>query len=108
MWRMEMGGHGAPGCFFHSQILGESANFPFPNSLPIPRLPIIAMTLTSVAEFVIGELFQDDWGPNLGLKVPHLNRWIPIQKRRFSRILNWKAQVLEQSIPARHHLTPAN
>src|SRR5438105_1990490 len=41
MWRMEVGGEDAPGCCFHVQVLGETADLPFPNSLPIPRLPTI-------------------------------------------------------------------
>jgi hypothetical protein len=97
MWRMEIGDPKHPGCFFHSQILGESNDFPFPHSLPIPRLPSIIMTPASVAEFVFAELFQDSWGPSAALRVPHLNRWAPIQKERLKRLLDWKIQLLTKS-----------
>lgn len=97
MWRMELGGEGAPGCFFHSQILGEAEDPPFPRMLSVPRLPIIAMSLSSVAEFVLGELFQDDWARCASLQVPQLKQWASIQKERFSRLLNWKLGVLQGS-----------
>jgi hypothetical protein len=97
MWRMEVGDKKSPGCFFHSQILGESSDFPFPHSLPIPRLPIIALTPASVAEFLLAELFQDRWGPHVALQVPHLNRWAPIQRERFCRLLDWKKQQVRKT-----------
>jgi hypothetical protein len=97
MWRMEMGDAKHPGCFFHSQILGETGDFPFPNYLPVPRLPIIAMTPPAVAEYVFGELFQDRWAQHATSQVPHLNHWAPIQKERFSRLLDWKLQVLRKA-----------
>jgi hypothetical protein len=98
MWRMEVGDVKGPGCFFHSQILGESAEFPFPNSLPVPRLPIIMMTPAAVAEFVFAELFQDRWVPHTSVQVPHLNRWTSIQKDRFIRLLNWKIRLLTNTL----------
>lgn len=97
MWRMEIGDAKAPGCFFHSQILGETDEFPFPHSLPVPRLPILSMSTASVVEFMLGELFQDRWGPQSALQVPHLNRWAPIQSERFRRLLDWKLSVLNNN-----------
>lgn len=97
MWRMEIADANAPGCFFHSQILGQSDEPPFPNSLPVPRLPIIMMTPAAVAEFVFAELFQDRWGPHIALQKPHLERWAPIQQRRFGCLLDWKLKQLRKT-----------
>jgi hypothetical protein len=97
MWRMEIADAKAPGCFFHTQILGQSEKFPFPSSLSIPRLPNILMSPTSVAEFAIAELFQDSWGPHTARQVPHLQRWAPIQKERFIRLLGWKLKQFEKT-----------
>jgi hypothetical protein len=97
MWRMEIADVNAPGCFFHSQILGQSIDPPFPSALPVPRLPIIMMTPAAVAEFVFAELFQDHWGPHVALQVPHLNRWAPIQQQRFGRLLDWKMQQVKKT-----------
>jgi hypothetical protein len=97
MWRMEVADANAPGCFFHTQILGQSDDPPFPSSLPVPRLPIIMMTPTAVAEFAFAELFQDRWQPHIALQVPHLNRWSPIQQRRLTCILKWKIDQLTKT-----------
>ena len=97
MWRMEIADSKSPGCYFHVQILGQTDEFPFPSSLPIPRLPNILMTPASVAEFVLGELFQDSWAPHVARQTPHLNRWAPIQKARLSRLLNWKLEQLSKT-----------
>jgi len=90
MWRMEIADSKSPGCYFHIQILGDRPDFPFPNSLPVPRLPNLMLTPTSVAEFVLAELFQDDWVAHMTLRTVHLNRWAPIQRDRWSKLLNWK------------------
>jgi hypothetical protein len=95
MWRMEVGDSASPGCHFHVQVLGEIADFPFPNSLPIPRLPGIILTPPAVAEFVLAELFQDRWAEHVGQDSPHLKRWAPIQQERFKRLLEWKLEVLK-------------
>ncbi|WP_155253815.1 hypothetical protein [Bradyrhizobium japonicum] len=97
MWRMELGDLQSPGCYFHTQILGQSDDPPFPKSLPVPRLPILVMTPLAVAEFMLGELFQDRWGPHTASTVPHLNRWAPIQHERFTRLFDWKMGLLKRS-----------
>lgn len=97
MWRMEIADPNAPGCYFHTQILGQSDDLPFPSSLPVPRLPAIVMTPPAVAEYVMAELFQDRWGPHTASQVPHLNRWAPIQQNRLERLLNWKISQLKKS-----------
>ena len=52
-----------PGCFFHASILGESKieGDLFPKSLSVPRFPSIFFTPVGVMEFVLGELFQQEW-----------------------------------------------
>jgi hypothetical protein len=97
MWRMEIADDKAPGCYFHTQILGQTEDLPFPSSLPVPRLPAIMMTPAAVAEFVLAELFQDRWGPHAAGQVPHLNRWAPIQRQRFERLLDWKIKQLNKT-----------
>jgi hypothetical protein len=51
-WRMEVGAHDAPGCFFHIQILGEDGRdeWPFPHSMSVPRLPSIFFTPITVLD----------------------------------------------------------
>jgi hypothetical protein len=93
-WRMEIADGKSPGCFFHVQVLGQGTDFPFPSSLPIPRLPGFILTPAAVMEFVLAELFQESWAKHVVRNSTHLNRWIPIQQVRLSRLLKWKLSVL--------------
>jgi hypothetical protein len=97
MWRMEIGDSQSPGCHFHVQVLGESADPPFPKSLDVPRLPGIIATPLAVIEYVLAELFQDDWPKHVATQSAHLNRWAPIQKRRVTAVLDWQSKVVRES-----------
>ena len=89
MWRIELGAHDSPGCYFHSQILGDSSDLPFPKNLPIPRLPSPFVTPMAVVEFVLGELFQDAWPRKAGEARHHPQRWRAIQRQRWCDLLRW-------------------
>lgn len=94
MWRMEIGDAAAPGCHFHVQILGETANYPFPSSVPVPRFAGLLLTPAAAVEYVLAELFQDEWPKHMAHSPAHLQRWIPIQRRRFNNLLNWHIETL--------------
>ena len=97
MWRMEIGDDDAPGCRFHVQVLGERMEVPFPHSISIPRLPSIMISPMAVIEFVVGELFQDQWPQDAARMSAQMNRWRSIQKERFSRLLTWQRDAVESS-----------
>jgi hypothetical protein len=97
MWRMEIGDDNSPGCHFHVQILGESSNPPFPHSLSIPRLPGILITPMAVLEFVLAELFQDEWKRYAAEENTHVQLWRSIQKKRLEALLNWKVKQVKES-----------
>jgi hypothetical protein len=90
MWRMEIGDAASPGCHFHVQVLGEEPDGPFPNTLPIPRFPGILVTPMVALEFVLAELFQDEWKKHAARETADMNMWRPIQTNRLSRLLEWK------------------
>jgi hypothetical protein len=98
MWRMEIGDSNSPGCHFHVQILGQTADFPFPKTLSVPRLPSLMMTPAATVEFVLAELFQDEWAKHIARNGPHLNRWSAIQKGRWISLLNWKLDLVKNGI----------
>ena len=89
MWRIELGAHDSPGCYFHSQILGDRIDPPFPKSLPVPRLPSPFVTPMAAVEFVLGELFQDVWLRKASEARHHHQRWRAIQRRRWCDLLRW-------------------
>ena len=97
MWRMEIGDVHSPGCHFHVQVMGETDERPFPKSIDVPRLPGILATPAAAVEFVLAELFQDEWAEHAAATSPHLSRWIPIQKRRLSAVLKWQSGVVQGS-----------
>ena len=85
-WNMDIADAASPGCMFHSQI-------PSPSKVPIPRLPCIAFTPLAVAEFLLGELFQEEW--KAGCVGSACENWTAIQKRRLSSLLAWQQQVIK-------------
>lgn len=96
MWRMEIGDEASPGCHFHVQVLGESADPPFPKLLPVPRLPSLIITPASVLEFVLGELFQVQWEKEMLRQEAALDRWTPVQQHRMRRLLDWHLGLVEK------------
>lgn len=97
MWRMEVGVAHSPGCYFHVQVLGETDDRPFPHSLDVPRLPGVLTTPPSVVEYVVAELFQDQWLKHLATQTADLNRWIPIQRGRLGAVLKWQLGVVKDA-----------
>lgn len=90
MWRMEIADMESPGCFFHVQLGRERNEPPFPHYLEVPRLPGLVATPMSVVEFVLGELFQDDWPREAGRGGRAHDQWRSIQGRRFQKLLTWQ------------------
>ena len=93
-WRVELGAHNSPGCYFHIQILGDRDHPPFPKSIPIPRLPSPFVTPMAAVEFVLGELFQDEWPRKASEARHHPSRWRTLQRQRWCRLLRWQEQAL--------------
>ena len=98
MWRIELGAHDSPGCYFHSQILGDRSDLPFPKSLPIPRLPSPFVTPMAVVEFVLGELFQDAWPRKASEARHHPQRWRAIQRQRWCDLQRWHEDAARDGI----------
>jgi hypothetical protein len=97
MWRAEVGDAASPGCHFHVQVAGDSADPPFPKSLDVPRLPGLLVTPPSVVEYVVGELFQEQWLKHIAGRGADLNRWVPIQQRRLGAVLGWQLDVVKKA-----------
>jgi hypothetical protein len=96
MWRLEMGIEGAPGCFFHAQILGESEAPPFPSWLPVPRLPMHILTPPAAVEYLLAEVFQGSWPAAIASNPGRTSHFASIQLHRWERWLIWQQGVLRQ------------
>jgi hypothetical protein len=101
MWRFEVASHDGPGCHFHTQVLGDdevTAGVVFPHSVDIPRLPGFLITPTDALEFVLGELFQDEWRQRAIDTSPEIMVWRSYQQSRLSRVLNWQSKTIVDAI----------
>lgn len=97
MWRMEIGTRDAPGSVFHIQIRGQDKSLPFPDDLRVPRFPTFVPTPATVTEFVLSELFQDDWAREFAQSQYHKNDWVEVQRERMTSWLNLQSQELARA-----------
>ena len=97
MWRMELGAEDSPGCYVHAQILGDSDKRPFPNWVPIPRLPSLFITPMSAIEFILGELFQNDWPEVTASNTKHVQNWRALQKKWLQKLFLWYRDQIEKA-----------
>ena len=93
-WRFEIGDSQSPGCHFHVQILGDDNDVMFPKTLDVPRLPGIMVTPMDALEFLLAELFQDDWRRQSLRKSDALASWAAFQRKRLIKVLGWQQHKL--------------
>ena len=94
-WQADLGDAASPGCHFHVQVQRSDEQLPYPSDFPVPRFPSLLTTPFSVAEFVIAELFQDEWQKNVARPSADLNTWSNIQKFRLERLLDWQCGLVK-------------
>ena len=95
-WKIELGDHQSPGCYFHIHVPGENPDPPFPTGLPVPRLPSLFATPMAALEYALGELFQKEWKRELGRSDPPTTWWCSTQKRRLCELLEWQQKELKK------------
>lgn len=96
-WRFEIGNADSPGCHFHSQILGDDSDAVFPKSMPVPRFPNILFTPMDALEFVLAELFQDEWARHVARETDAIRNWATCQRKRLESLLKWQQETLKNS-----------
>lgn len=103
-WRMEFGDDVSPGAHFHAQIpdtlrSGSETDAPlkelrmWPSWLPVPRLPIPAFTPMLALEYVLAEVFQDQWPARLKSDPHGIGKWRDLQRRRLSAYFRWQQKI---------------
>ncbi len=97
MWRLELGAKDSPGCYIHAQILGDCDSPPFPQWVPIPRLPSVFVTPMSAVEFVLSELFQDQWRQRTARHTGEVHNWYRLQLKWLQSQFSWYQRELEGS-----------
>ena len=94
MWRIELGAADSPGCYFHTQILGDSENPPFPKTVKIPRLPSFFVTPMAAIDYVLGELFGHEWERSAEGMRGDARFWRHLQCDRLNRQFEWYLEEL--------------
>lgn len=89
-WRSDIRTADGPGCLYHLQVLGESDDTMFPDFLGIPRFPDPFTSPMAVLEFLLAELFPDEWAKHLSDGPQWAGEWRTIQEK------HWKARLDEQ------------
>lgn len=103
-WRMEIASDDGPGSYFHAQIMGEKEDQIFPHSLPVPRLPIFLATPMLTIEFLLGELFQEEWAKHISRSNGATQLWSSLQEGRMRKFLDWQKSVLLSNVSPLHRL----
>ncbi len=89
-WHMEFGDAQSPGCYFHVQVPRKPA-------ISVPRLPTYAVSPLFAFEFVLGELFQNEWAKHASEPSEHMSRWRAIQIRRLIAVIEWQRDILNRA-----------
>lgn len=94
-WHSDIRSPGGLGCCYHTQVLGESEDPPFPSFLDIPRFPDPFVTPMAVLEFLLGELFPLRWEKHVSGSAQCVGEWRESQKVRWgSRLGSLRTTVL--------------
>lgn len=96
-WTVEVGDIASPGCHFHTQITLEDANNKFPKFLSVPRLPTLILTPMDALEYLLSELFQDDWYQHASRESPALVHWSGCQRNRLEKLLGWHLEKIRDA-----------
>ena len=78
----------APGPAFHTQIYNSI-------QLPVPRLPSILLSPVDCLDFLLGELFQNEWRKHQ-LRHTNTNSFSQIQRNRIQSLLKKQNEALDK------------
>lgn len=92
-WTVEVGDSAAPGCHFHTQIKCGMEDKP----ISVPRLPTLLMTPMDALEFLLSELFQDEWGKHAAKENDYCKIWASCQRPRLTKLLEWQLQQVKDA-----------
>ena len=96
-WQFEAGDAASPGCHFHTATNQYQTDGLFPEWLKVPRFPGIIVFPFDALEFVLGELFQDEWLRNVSRSSHERNEWASAQRLRLHNVLTWQQAMVNGS-----------
>jgi hypothetical protein len=96
-WTLEVGDQESPGCHFHTHIELDPDDKRFPKALSVPRLPGYLHTPMDALDYLIGELFQDQWYKRTSAESDFVKNWNGCQKPRLVKLLEWHRQKIAEA-----------
>lgn len=96
-WCFDVGDACSPGTHFHVQIKDYVSDTSDDGSFDVPRFPSIIATPADCLDFLLGELFQDDWPQHQRASHAKLARVRAQQEERVKKALAEQAQALEEA-----------
>jgi len=95
-WDFDIGDHQSPGCHFHAKFANPNkAERERYKDVDVPRLPSFIFMPTDAIEFVVGELWQDEWRKVAASGTREMEAWRRFPKHRFERLFAWYASELQ-------------
>ncbi|MEI8020239.1 MAG: hypothetical protein WCH39_18710 [Schlesneria sp.] len=85
-WKIDLGAVDSPGCYFHTHLA---------KSICVPRLPSLFVTPMDALEFVLGELFQEDWEKHASSESYDVQFWRSEKRKLLGRVLDWKKKQIQ-------------
>jgi len=97
-WDFDIGDHQSPGCHFHAKFSppSEEDRVLF-KDVDVPRLPSLIFMPTDALEFVIGELWQDEWRKMAASGTKEIEEWRRYPRDRFERLFAWYSSELRNT-----------
>lgn len=89
-WDFDIGDHQSPGCHVHAKFAPiQQEERAALSDVDVPRLPSIILTPMDAIDFMVGELWQEEWlRISAGTSV-ELKAWRQYPKRRLLKLLEW-------------------
>ena len=94
-WTIEIGDQSSPGCHFHTQIDLDEEDNKFPKALSVPRLPSFLHTPMDALDFLLGELFQEQWYRHTSKGNDFVKNWNGCQAPRLAKVLGWHQEKIK-------------
>jgi len=96
-WVMDVGDDGSPGAHFHMQVKDVPPQAGV-SEFDVPRIPILFVTPAEQLDFILGELFQEEWPRRQG-QIFNGRQYVnvrQVQQRRLGLFLQKLCDVVQQ------------
>lgn len=93
-WDFDIGSPGSPGACFHAQVVPEQTHPAYSSPLSVPRLHSLVTTPVDAADFVLCELFQEEWKAKTAMLSADQQNVRKYQQGRLRSLLEWKRSMV--------------